>query len=375
MVPLRSLSILRRAGHNTDIFSRTSKSLSGARGCLSAFLGGFYPLKALNAFRNLLDDSRPDLVHAHDVYPLISPWIFRICRSRKVPAILTCHDYRMTCPVSTHFRNGRICLECLEKGEWFCARHNCRGNLFESLAYAGRNAWARRLGLFEDVDLFLTPSEFTRRWLIESGGLPPEKVTAVGNPVSFPAEPPGYDPARRSYIAYAGRFSSEKGVPVLARSAASAGLELRLAGDPGESPPLEPGPFVRLTGELRGGSYDEFLDGARILAVPSVCFESFGLAAVEAMARGVPVIVSRIGALAELVQDGENGLLVPPGDEKALAAALRRLWSDPGLCRRLSAAGRETARRFSPEAYLDRLIEAYRRVLKKSRQTRPPDPR
>jgi glycosyltransferase involved in cell wall biosynthesis len=115
---------------------------------------------------------------------------------------------------------------------------------------------------------------------------------------------------------------------------------------------------------LQGAELESFYRGARFLVVPSLWFETFGLVVGEAMSHGIPVIASRIGALAELVEDGRTGLLFSPGAADELAAMMLRLWNEPEFCHQLGMAGREKILRLShPDVYYAGLIRLYEKAL------------
>jgi glycosyltransferase involved in cell wall biosynthesis len=153
-------------------------------------------------------------------------------------------------------------------------------------------------------------------------------------------------------VLYAGRLSPEKGVEDLV--SAAAGMKLVLAGDG----PLRP----RVPGALGFVPHDELQQlyaRAAVVACPSRR-EGFGVACLEAMAHGRPVVATSVGGLRDLVVEGETGLVVPPGDPSALRAALERLLADPDLRRSLGAAGRRRAREsFSWPAVTDATLDAY----------------
>lgn len=365
VVAAATVTLLRERGHEVTTFWRDSKVLEGWRGKLRAFVTGLYAPRALQDFTTTLDRVRPDVVHAQEVYPLITPWIFRLCRRRGIRTVLTCHDYRMTCPICTHLRAGRICKLCLEQGwEWPCIRHHCQGNHGQSIAYALRNYVARKYKLYETVDFFVTPSVFARDWLIQQGGIPARKIQAVGNPVQRPlADPVAYEPTRRTYLGYVGRFAPEKGVDVLLRAATLARLPVRLAGDHRGFKSAENSTLFRFEGSLRGATLERFFAGIRCLVMPSVWFETYGMVAAEAMLRGVPVVCSNLGAMAEMVEDGVTGRLFSPGDAKGLARLLSELWEQPNVLRRMSERARSTAQQFLPEHYVARLESIYQQLL------------
>lgn len=414
MVARRTAELLMQAGHTVSVFTRSSKELSGLRGSLQAFLCGIWSPHAIRDFKRVVKAFRPDVVHAHEVYPLITPWIFRTCKKCNIPVVLTCHDYRLSCPVATHFRDGHLCFECPGGHEFRCIRHNCCGSRFKSLAYALRNRVARWFRLFSDVDLFLTPSEKAKAILCEQSGLSPQQVVAVGNPVAAaerlqalgvrrealgeeseggghrtegrdPPSSPKATPSLgrsgseklhlkpnaqslapsdglRPYAAYAGRFEPEKGFDWLLEALADTDIPLKVAGDASgylSSGRAIPGQ-VEFSGHLDREGMGEFYRHARLLVVPSLWDETFGLVVAEALSCGTPVIVSDLGALAEVA--GPGGLVVSAGDTAALRAAISNLWNDEELCRRLALAGREHVKQYSDEAYLGHVLGAYARV-------------
>jgi glycosyltransferase involved in cell wall biosynthesis len=358
-------AVLRERGVDVRLVTRDSRDLKSFPARLRAFATGVYSFAAGREMAALLARERPDLVHIHNLHPLFSPSVIRAARRAGVPVVMTCHNFRLVCPTGMHIRRGQVCERCLGGREHWCALLNCQGNLFESVGYAVRNAVHRRLRLFTDqVTLFLAISRFMRDRL-EAAGLPAARLAVVPNMVRLPAAPveagrPG------GYVAFAGRFGPEKGIDTLVEAARRAGLPLRLAGDPAGLPGIArraPAGTV-FAGLLSPAEMARFYRGARFVAVPSRCLEGFGLVAAEAMSHGLPVVASRIGGLAEVVGDGATGLLVEPGNAEELAAAMRRLWDDPELCRRLGAAGRaKAAREYSPEVFFDRLTSAYQHAL------------
>jgi glycosyltransferase involved in cell wall biosynthesis len=166
--------------------------------------------------------------------------------------------------------------------------------------------------------------------------------------VGEPADPPG--------VLFVGRLSPEKGILELVQAAD--GMELMVAGD---GPLRDRVPGVR--GFVPHHELGPLYDRAAVVAVPSRR-EGFGVACLEAMAHGRPVVASAVGGLLDLVVDGETGLLVPPGDVPALRAALERLLGNAELRERLGAAARERVRdHFAWPAVTDATIEAYEAAL------------
>jgi glycosyltransferase involved in cell wall biosynthesis len=326
---------------------------------LRLFGQSLFSRRGIQELASLPEGDGPFVLHVHNLYPLFSPAVLAWARRRGVPVVYHCHNYRLTCPVETHFHAGRTCRKCLEGGPGWCLARNCRGNLAESAAYALQNLQARRSGLADGlVAAFIAPTRFTRDWLA-AAGVPAAKLAVLPYPV--PAPGTAADPARGEYVAFAGRNAPEKGLDTLLAAAKRIGLPLQVAGAAAPGGAAARGVVWR--GFLRGAELESFYRGARFLVVPSLWFETFGLVAAEAMAHGIPVVASRIGALAELVEDGRTGSLFSPGDADELAEAMLRLWREPERCRRLGAAGREKVLRLcDPDAYYAGLMDLYAKV-------------
>ena len=139
-----TIRVLRQAGVEVETFERDSRSIGeGIGGKISAFVDGMYARQAVRAFSARLDAFAPDIVHVHELYPLISPWILPECTRRGIPVVMSVYDFRLTCPTHNHYHAGQVCTSCLGGRELQCVRQNCRGSRAESLAFAARNMVAR----------------------------------------------------------------------------------------------------------------------------------------------------------------------------------------------------------------------------------------
>jgi glycosyltransferase involved in cell wall biosynthesis len=360
----RTIELSREHGFDVTVFARDSRALSpGLKGAARAFFSGIYAREGVRGFREALRTVRPDCVHTHELFPLISPWIIRVAAEQGIPVVHTCYDYRLTCPIATHFVHNQICRECAGGREWRAVANNCRGNLAESVAYAARNAVARQFRLFTRyVSQFIVLTEYGRDWLRREVGIGEERITI--QPCIVPLPPRGARLASADYVGFAGRFTFEKGAHVAVEAARRAGVPLRLAGNAPTHPEIRPGEDIRCVMTPTRADLEEFYRNARFLVVPSVWEETFSLVSAEAMSHGVPVLASRIGAIPYTVAEGVTGELFAPGDVEGLAAAMRRLWDDPAHCRALGEAGRvRVEREFSEASHVRQLRVAYQRAL------------
>jgi glycosyltransferase involved in cell wall biosynthesis len=360
----KTIRLSAESGMEVAVFSRDSKALpSGLAGKAKAFVSGLYAAEGIRGFVETLDSFKPEIVQTHELYPLITPWILPRCREAGIPVVHTVYDYRLSCPIATHFTHGQVCRKCAGGREYWAVRNNCRGNLPESVGYALRNAVGRQARLFIDnVAQFVVPTDFSRHWLSREIGIDDARITT--QPCIIPLPDTAADPAQGQYIAFAGRFTVEKGSQLLIAAARLAGLPVRLAGNAETHPDIRPGDPVTCVVTRSPAELAEFYRGARLLVVPSLWEETFGVVAAEAMSHGIPVIAARIGALPYTVTENVAGLLFDPGNAGDLAATMRRLWDDPALCRTLGAAGRrKVATEFDAASHIRHLRTAYDRAL------------
>ncbi|MCC7155742.1 MAG: glycosyltransferase family 4 protein [Bryobacterales bacterium] len=333
----------RNLGHEVEIFTRSSQSLApGLRGRLRAASSIVAAPESVREFEALLDRFRPHLVHALELFPLVSPYILPAARARAIPVLLSTIDYRLTCPVVTHLRNGAICTQCCGGHEYWAVLHNCRGSIYESTAVAAYSALTRVRKVFtRNVTLWEAPSDFVRSFLMSKLNIPGDRIRLRPPAIDIPADPVP-DPSQGSYAGYAGRFTREKGVRIALEAARLTGLPFRFARNQEAQVRIQvPGGMEEITRDA--SDLWRFYRGARFLVAPSLWWETFCIVVAEAMSHGIPVIVPRHGAIGELVDHGVNGLHFAPGDVAELAKAVTTLWADAGLCRRLGAAAREKA--------------------------------
>ena len=328
---------------------------------IRGFFQGIYSFKMKRHISNILEREKPDLVHIHNLFPLISTSVLTACREHEVPVVLRCPNFRLTCPIGLHVFKGSDCTRCLGGREYWCFLQNCRENAGESLAFSVRSMVARKARIFETgVTLYEPPSNSVADHLV-AAGYPRERMAVIPNMVEMPKILS--KPEKGCYVAFAGRISPEKGLALLIAACRKANVPLRIAGDiPSQykSDLGACGPMVQYTGFLTGDALSEFYRQARFAVVPSLWHEAFGLVAAEAMAIGLPVIASRIGGLQEVVDDGETGFLVEPRSVSDLTAKIERLWKDRALCLELGTRGRAKAiREYSGEVYYKRLMAAY----------------
>jgi glycosyltransferase involved in cell wall biosynthesis len=347
---------------------------SGLRG-LAALPRFFHSREAGEKFARLLDDFKPDVIHAHGVYHHLTNAILAPAKARGVPIVYTLHDYKLLCP-AYHFYTERmgVCEKCRGGKQWNCLVNRCtHGSLAMDALYAvdGLVQWHGH-ALRDAVDRFVGPCQFIVDKFAEHG-YAPEKLRCVPNffesADDAPVDAADVEAIRTElgpHILFFGRLSSEKGVDVLIDAAARAGAKLAIVGDGPKRAELEArakaqNVFCIFTGHLSGAKLWAHVEAASAMALPSVWYEIAPKSILEAQARGTPVITTRIGGLPELVEHGVTGLLAEPGDAASLAEAIATLFA-MGEEKRRSLAENARARAlgdFTRARYYDSMTELY----------------
>jgi glycosyltransferase involved in cell wall biosynthesis len=319
----------------------------------------------------VIDDFRPDVIHAHNVYHQLSPSVLRPGRRRNIPTVMTVHDYKLVCPTYQLLANGSPCEACIPKKFHHAVTKRCRNqSAVASGLMAVELSLHTALRLYDSVDVFLCPSEFLRSMLVR-GGIPEDRVRLLRNfadprNLEFPPKPV----AGSGFLA-AGRLAPEKGIDLAIRAAAAAGpdIRLRVAGEGPEEARLRaladdiaPGQ-VEFLGWCERETVSRLLRESAAALVTSTWYENQPLAVLEAFATRTPVIATRIGGLGELVDDGRTGFLVAVDDIAGMAAAMRRLHEEPATATALGSAAAEYVRTVhDPRAHVDELLGIYERA-------------
>jgi glycosyltransferase involved in cell wall biosynthesis len=355
------VDLLRRHGHEVRTLLRHNDELRTMPPAAAA-LQTFGSARTRRDVQTELERFRPAVVHVHNWFPLLSPSLHRTCARAGVPLVQTLHNFRLACPQATFLRDGRVCEDCLGRAPWPAVRHGCyRGSAAQTAVLAGMLMLHRTLGTWHQVSVFVALNEFCRRKFVQAG-LPAERIAVKPNFVEAP-EPAG---GQRQGFLFVGRLAEEKGLGVLA--AACARMEgtarLRIVGEGPAASALDGLRQVERLGRLPAAQVQQCMAQARALVLPSTCIESHPRTLVEAFGAGLPVIASRLGALAELVREGETGLLFEPSDAAALAGRLCWAEAHPHEMARMGRRAREVYEaEYTPERNHALLSDIYRRAV------------
>ncbi|MDE0863528.1 MAG: glycosyltransferase [Rubripirellula sp.] len=360
--------LLEQYGHEVIRYQRHNQELD-KMSPLKMAQSTIWSKQSSRELSDLLRQHKPDIAHFHNTFPLISPSAYRAAQNFGVPVVQTLHNYRMICPSATLLRNKEFCQKCVgKKFAYPSIVHKCyRGSRKASAVTALANAFQTTLGKSTQlVDRFIALGERSRRVFLASG-IAAHKIQIKPN---FVHPDPGMGTTKEDYAVFVGRLSTEKGIDTLlsawngCETNVVKNIPLRIIGEgPMEKTVLracERNEQIKYLGQLPYSDVLCQIRNARVLVFPSIWNETFGRSMIEAFASGTPVIASNIGSMADIVQDGVNGLHFQAGDASDLRQKLVRLFDDGVFYDRACHAARNSfMEKFTPEINIERLLAIY----------------
>jgi len=364
--------LLQGGGHEVITYEKNNEDALQEANHSKVLLGArtIWAVSSRKEFRSILRQHKPDIVHVHNTFVMISPSIYSACKEEGVPVVQTLHNYRLICPAATLFRDGRICEECVGGGIWRGVLHGCyRDSRAATATVALMLTTHRLLGTWEQlIDHYIALTEFARQKFV-AAGLPEEKISVKPN---FVPSDPGERSTLGRFALFVGSLSDAKGVWALlhAWQTNRLSIPLRIVGD---------GPLkeelvnfaqrnqlvnVSFTGQLPHSRVLNLMKKARCLIFPSEWYEPFGLTLLEAFACGLPVISSGIESLRDLVRPEDTGLVFNAGNSQDLADKVRWAWDHPAEMRAIGKNARAEYRlKYTAEQNYESLMEIYARTL------------
>jgi glycosyltransferase involved in cell wall biosynthesis len=341
---------------NSDFFTKTKLSFQS-----------IWSMDAYVKMKKHLEGFHPDVVHIHNTIPLLTPSIYAACHDSGVPVVQTLHNYKFICPGSNLYRNERICEQCVGKTFTYpaliygCYRRDHLSTFFSVTSLTFNRLW----GTYQNhINIYIALTEFARQKFIE-GGLPAEKIVVKPNFISSEIKP-GNHTGR--YALFAGRLIPQKGIETLLKAwhLLDEIIPLKIVGR-GSLETLMKGSLpsgVEYLGAVPRTQVLELMQNASFLVFPSEWYEGFPIVIAEAFATGLPVVASRLGGMAEIIQDGRSGWHFNPGDPQDLARVVKLAWSDPvELERQGTMAYQHYKEHFSAEKNYQMILDIYQAAI------------
>lgn len=381
-----NINVVTYTAHNDEIID------IGGRNKVKYFIESIWSARKYIELKALIEKEKPDIVHFHNIWYLISPSCYYACKNAGVPVVQTLHNYRIFCTSGLLFRNGLICEMCIPEHrgkitrlENYVNRAKIIQNSLRFRCYKNSLKYSFAIALGEylhwvlgtwskQVDAYIVPSEFGRRKFIKAG-LNASKLFVKPN-FLIDATTPIYE--NNDYIIFIGRLSLEKGIDILIDALTkisakkSNNLKLKIIGD---GPLLlslkEKIKTIRLNsiefiGRAPAHEMRRLINYSCFTVVPSICYEMFPMAIIESFAGGKPVLASKLGAVEEIVDNGKTGLLFEPGNSSDLAEKIKfMLENKKELIQMGKNSRKEFEEKYTDEKNINILLNIYKNVLDK----------
>lgn len=343
-----------RSGSMKEIITRTGKIL--------------YSFEAARKLSSLVEFRKPQIAHLHNIHHQISPSVISVLKKRKIPMVMTLHDYKMVCPAYTLSRNGIICERCRHGRYYHCFFGRCTKNsraksLVNTIEMYLHHSVMR---IYNQVNLFISPSRFLAEKMKGMGFL--GKVVCIPNPIKSNEYEPVYG-STGSKICYFGRLSREKGVFTLIEAVKDLDCSLKIIGDGPIRAELEAGvrrngqDNIRFIGYKSGAELKREISESLAVIVPSEWYDNYPSVIMESFALGKPVIGAEIGGIPEMVRNYKTGLTFKAGDVDDLHSKIRILLENRDLAVILGKEARSFVElNLSPEEHYRKLMDIYQRV-------------
>jgi len=363
--------MLENNGHEVSVYQRSNWEANEYTGLRQIALAGrtVWASDTRREFLRLLSAQKPEIVHVHNTFPMISPSIYSACSEAEVPVVQTLHNYRLLCPGATLFRDGKVCEECITFSLVRGVEHGCyRQSRGATAVTAVMLAFHRMRGTWErDIACYIALTDFSKSKFVQ-GGLPAERIFVKPN---FVDPDPYVRSGNRDYALFVGRLSPEKRVSTVLQAWKLLNLPIPievLGGGPDQAE-LEAQAVqdnltnVHFQGQVTRERTLAAINGARFLVFSSEWYENFPVTIAEAFGCRTPVIASRLGAMAEIVGDGYSGLHFTPGDPEDLARKVEWAWTHPDETQAMGEnARKEYESKYTAEKNYPRLMEIYERA-------------
>ena len=307
--------LLIKNGHEVIQFTKTNKVLSQ-----SGLISKLKTAKSLKSSKSVghefsifLAKHKPDIVHAHNIYPLITPVVFEVCHKHRIPVIQTLHNYRLSCVNTLLYRDGNICEDCITHGLNQGVKHKCYNNsriqsyiMADTLKYhRKRDTWNKKVGMF------ICLSEFAKAKFMDIG-IKAEKLIVKSNFIRDPRNTSTYE----DFFLFAGKLEEQKGLSDFLRLAEiRPEVKFKVAGfcdDPSIFSGLE---NVEYLGQLEREELMKLMQSTKGLLFLSKMFEGMPMTILEAFVHKKAVIARNLGAMSEMINPGFNGELFDGFDQ------------------------------------------------------------
>ena len=356
-------------GNRTGLYTQNMDFHSNGPGRFLYPFKIIYSFEAKKKIMQVIDDFKPDIVHMNNINFQLTPSIIYGIKKKKVPLIQTVHDYQMICPnhLLYNFDKNTPCEKCVRGFHINCIKNRCiHGSIVKSIIGVVEAKFYSLLKTYKKVDLFICPSNFLENKLLSAKRYYKGKTKTIHNFINK-EKFANTDRKEDNYIVFVGRLSKEKGIENIAGAAKLLPrYTFIVAGSGPDEGILKDIPNVKLAGFLTGDELTKLMGNAKVLLLPSVCYENCPLSILEAHSLGVPVVTMNSGGMAELVKDGVTGSLVNEPTPEGIALKIKETIENENYYNSLKEnCINEKDNILSVESYADILIKEYEKLSKR----------
>lgn len=336
---------LEKRGHKVIKYVKNNSEIDGYNFIqkILFFPRAIYNFTTVRDLKNILKKEKIDVAHIHNVFPLISPSIYRYLKKKGIKIVQTIHNYRFLCPNGLFFRNGEVCELCKEGAFSNAVKYKCyKESAIFSLLYAAiikfnYNTFRRF------IDGYIALTEFTKKIFV-GADFDENKIYIKGHGLEDKLFAPM---TGKKYFLYIGRLSKEKGIDFLLECFSKLpDFNLSIAGayDQNSDYFLTYKSYnnIRFLGFSFGEVKENLIQESTAVIIPSVCYETYSLTLVEAFRAGITVVGSSIGGIPYIINDGVNGELFEPNNFEQFKSKLEKLYNDNDYRNNLNDDARKT---------------------------------
>jgi glycosyltransferase involved in cell wall biosynthesis len=370
-------ALLEAHQHTVVVLEVSNDQITGVGNKLSTAIGAIYSLSSKQQVKAKIIHFKPDIVHVHNFFPLLSPAVYDACAEAGIPVVQTLHNYRLVCPRAMPFRDGRICEDCFGQSvPWPGVWHGCyRNSRVQSAVVATMIGWHHFRGTWQQrVDAYIALSDFQKQKLIQAN-LPEDRIFVKSNFVfDHKYAKDSNNEKQDDFALFVGRLSEEKGVEFLidAYLEHQITLPLKIVGDGPLKQSLQEKtvglPNISFIGRKESKEVAQIMQQAQFLVFPSIWYEGFPLTIAEAYANKLPVIAPNLGTMSELVVDHGTGLHFESGNSADLASKIQWAIAHPESLEKMGESAYDTYQAaYTPDVNYRQLIYIYESVINRAK--------
>lgn len=346
---------------------------AGIIGKLSATFGMLWSFKNYRAVEIIIKKEKPDIVHIHTFFPLLSPSILYAAKKSDVKVVATLHDTRFVCPCSTSLRGTELCNECGDGKYFRMCKYGCfKNSRLQSFIVAGIFTYHRkRRSFYKQIDQYICLNENQIR-LLTNIGFDKDKITKKYNFVpdaEADLKPMKIEGLPNRYVVFYGRIGEEKGIRILMQiwdNLPNIPLVV-MGGGPLEEEFkqwAEEHDNVYFLGYTQHDKCLSIVKAGEFVVFPSIWYEGCSMVEIETESLGKGLVATDLGFSVEAIKNGINGFKIKLGDVEGFKKCITELWSKPELIYEIGRNARcDYEQKYKPEDNYEQLMDIYKKTM------------